>query len=97
LRRLAGRFRITETPTSVQVVVLPGIDSCSRRGAKDAPKYKDYILPVVFTKRLCDAEIHLGNDGMAEKLSAILGNRWYKKVLIALHRLLPKEKTISRL
>lgn len=26
--------------------------ACSIRGAKDAPKYKDYILPLVFTKRL---------------------------------------------
>ena len=28
--------------------------ACSIRGAKDAPKYKDYILPPIFTKRLCD-------------------------------------------
>jgi len=28
--------------------------ACSIRGAKDAPKFKDYILPLVFTKRLCD-------------------------------------------
>jgi len=28
--------------------------ACSIRGAKDAPKYKDYILPLTFTKRLCD-------------------------------------------
>ncbi len=28
--------------------------ACSIRGAKDAPKYKDYILPLVFAKRLCD-------------------------------------------
>src|SRR5712691_4019010 len=27
--------------------------ACSIRGAKDAPKYKDYILPLIFTKRLC--------------------------------------------
>src|SRR5438093_13302534 len=26
----------------------------SIRGAKDAPKYKDYILPLIFAKRLCD-------------------------------------------
>ena len=24
------------------------------RGAKDAPKYKEFILPLIFTKRLCD-------------------------------------------
>ncbi len=29
--------------------------ACSIRGAKDAPKYKDYILPLIFTKRLCEA------------------------------------------
>jgi len=28
--------------------------ACSIRGAKDAPKFKDYILPLVFTKRHCD-------------------------------------------
>ena len=28
--------------------------ACSIRGAKDAPKYKDYNLPLVFAKRLCD-------------------------------------------
>jgi len=26
--------------------------ACSIRGAKDAPKYKEYILPLIFTKRL---------------------------------------------
>ena len=28
--------------------------ACAIRGEKDAPKYKDYILPLVFVKRLCD-------------------------------------------
>jgi len=28
--------------------------ACSIRGAKDTPKYKDFILPLIFTKRLCD-------------------------------------------
>lgn len=28
--------------------------ACSIRGAKDAPKYKDYILPLIFAKRLCN-------------------------------------------
>jgi len=35
--------------------------ACSIRGAKDAPKYKDYILPLIFAKRLCDVfddELH---------------------------------------
>ena len=28
--------------------------ACSIRGAKDAPKYKVFILPLIFAKRLCD-------------------------------------------
>jgi type I restriction-modification system DNA methylase subunit len=28
--------------------------ACSIRGAKDAPKFKDFILPLIFSKRLCD-------------------------------------------
>ena len=28
--------------------------ACSIRGAADAPKYKEFILPLVFAKRLCD-------------------------------------------
>jgi len=28
--------------------------ACSIRGAADAPKYKDFILPLIFVKRLCD-------------------------------------------
>lgn len=50
--------------------------ACSIRGAKDAPKYKDYILPLIFTKRLCDVfddEINriakeVGSRGKAFKL-----------------------------
>ena len=28
--------------------------ACSIRGAKDAAKYKEFILPLIFTKRLCN-------------------------------------------
>jgi len=28
--------------------------ACSIRGAKDAAKYKEFILPLIFTRRLCD-------------------------------------------
>lgn len=52
--------------------------ACSIRGAKDAPKYKDFILPLIFTKRLCDVfddEINriakeVGNREKAFKLAA---------------------------
>ena len=43
--------------------------ACSIRGAQDAPKYKDYILPLIFVKRLCDVfddEI----DRIAEKVKS---------------------------
>lgn len=28
--------------------------ACAIRGVQDAPKYKDFILPLIFVKRLCD-------------------------------------------
>ena len=28
--------------------------ACSIRGAKDAPKFKEFILPLIFAKRMCD-------------------------------------------
>jgi type I restriction enzyme M protein len=28
--------------------------ACSIRGAKDVSKFKEFILPLIFTKRLCD-------------------------------------------
>ena len=28
--------------------------ACSIRGAQDAPKYKNFILPLIFAKRMCD-------------------------------------------
>ena len=43
--------------------------ACSIRGAQDAPKFKDFILPLVFVKRLCDVfddEI----DRIAEKVGS---------------------------
>jgi len=50
--------------------------ACSIRGPIDAPKYKDYIIPLIFYKRLCDVyedEIkrlaeEFGNEEIAEKL-----------------------------
>ena len=28
--------------------------ACSSRGAKDAPKFRDCIFPLIFTKRMCE-------------------------------------------
>ncbi|MCP1715466.1 type I restriction enzyme M protein [Methanocalculus alkaliphilus] len=50
--------------------------ACSIRGAADAPKYKDFILPLIFAKRLCDVyddEINriAGKVGSRKKAFAI--------------------------
>jgi type I restriction enzyme M protein len=42
--------------------------ACSIRGAKEAAKYKDFILPLVFTKRLCDVF-----DDEIERIASGLG------------------------
>ena len=44
--------------------------ACSIRGAKDAPKYKDYILPLIFAKRLCDVY-----DDELNRIAAEVGSR----------------------
>jgi type I restriction enzyme M protein len=44
--------------------------ACSIRGAKDAPKYKDYILPLIFTKRLCDVF-----DDELDRIAGEVGSR----------------------
>lgn len=43
--------------------------ACSIRGAVDAPKFKDYILPLIFTKRLSDVF-----EDEVKKLSDEFGN-----------------------
>lgn len=44
--------------------------ACSIRGAIDAPKFKDYILPLIFIKRLSDVF-----DDEIERLTETFGNR----------------------
>lgn len=44
--------------------------ACSIHGAIDAPKYKDFILPLVFTKRLCDVY-----DDEINRIAKEVGNR----------------------
>ena len=44
--------------------------ACSIRGAQDAAKYKDYILPLIFTKRLCDVF-----DDEVNRIAAEIGSR----------------------
>jgi type I restriction enzyme M protein len=52
--------------------------ACSIRGAKDAPKYKDYILPLIFTKRLCDVY-----DDELNRIAAEVGSRQKAFQLVA--------------
>lgn len=46
------RSNLPEKPKSLESWIWDA--ACSIRGAKDAPNYKEYILPLIFTKRLCD-------------------------------------------
>jgi len=53
--------------------------ACSIRGAADAAKFKDYILPLIFVKRLCDVfddEIDRIAENLSKKSGAVsLSNR----------------------
>ncbi len=44
--------------------------ACSIHGAVDAPKYKDFILPLIFVKRLCDVF-----DDEINRIAAEVGSR----------------------
>ncbi|MCP4570637.1 MAG: SAM-dependent DNA methyltransferase [FCB group bacterium] len=45
-------MRVTKNDKSLESWIWDA--ACSIRGAQDAPKYKEFILPLVFAKRLCD-------------------------------------------
>lgn len=48
--------------------------ACAIRGAQDAPKYKDFILPLIFVKRLCDVfddEVQRISDKIGDKRKAL--------------------------
>jgi type I restriction enzyme M protein len=53
--------------------------ACSIRGAQDAPKYKDFILPLVFTKRLCDVF-----DDEVDRIAEKVGSRGKAFKLVAM-------------
>ena len=52
--------------------------ACSIRGAQDAPKYKDFILPLVFAKRLCDVF-----DDEVNRIAEQVGSRHKAFALVA--------------
>ncbi len=59
--------------------------ACAIRGAQDAPKYKDYILPLIFVKRLCDVF-----DDEVERVTEKVGKK--EKAL----KLIEKDRKITR-
>lgn len=56
--------------------------ACSIRGAKDASKYKEYILPLIFVKRLCD----IFDDEIARISTEIQWTKTKARKLIELDR-----------
>jgi hypothetical protein len=67
--------------------------ACSIRGAKDAPKYKDFILPLIFTKRLCDVF-----DDELNRIAVEIGSRAKAFQLVKLdwHKVTDKKKAMVR-
>ena len=66
-RKRASRADVLTTKSMEQMLWSA---ACSIRGEKDAPKFKDYILPLVFVKRLSDVF-----DDEAERLAETYGDR----------------------
>jgi type I restriction enzyme M protein len=59
--------------------------ACAIRGAQDAPKYKDFILPLIFVKRLCDVF-----DDELERVTKSVGTK--EKAL----KLIAKDRKLTR-
>ncbi|MBW2036338.1 MAG: N-6 DNA methylase [Deltaproteobacteria bacterium] len=66
-RRRANREDLLTTKSMEQMLWSA---ACSIRGEKDAPKFKDYILPLIFIKRLSDVF-----EDEVERLSETYGDR----------------------
>ncbi|HUV37479.1 MAG TPA: type I restriction-modification system subunit M N-terminal domain-containing protein, partial [Patescibacteria group bacterium] len=66
-RRRASKEDLLTTKSMEQMLWS---SACSIRGEKDAPKFKDYILPIVFIKRLSDVF-----EDEVERLSETYGDR----------------------
>jgi type I restriction enzyme M protein len=74
----------TTTTTEAKQARVKSLESwiwgaaCSIRGAQDAPKYKDFILPLIFAKRLCDVY-----DDEVDRIAKEVGSRKKALALIA--------------
>lgn len=60
----------SQSPTTKPMEQMLWDAACSIRGEKDAPKFKDYLLPLLFLKRLSDVF-----DDEVERLSEDYGDR----------------------
>ena len=68
--RRRSRRRRTATPSTKPMEQMLWDAACSIRGQKDAPKFKDYLLPLLFLKRLSDVF-----DDEIERLAEEYGDR----------------------
>src|SRR5215208_6630694 len=66
-RRGVGRSKVLGTRSMEQMLWDA---ACSIRGEKDAPKFKDYLLPLLFIKRLSDVF-----DDEIQRLAETYGDR----------------------
>ena len=72
-RRRRGR-RAAATPSTKSMEQMLWDAACSIRGEKDAPKFKDYLLPLLFLKRLSDVfddEIDRLSDEYGDRAAAL--------------------------
>ena len=75
--RRRSRRRGTPVPSTKSMEQMLWDAACSIRGEKDAPKFKDYLLPLLFLKRLSDVfddEINrladeYGDRGVAQEIA----------------------------
>ena len=65
-----SRRRSTSVPTTKPMEQMLWDAACSIRGEKDAAKFKDYLLPLLFLKRLSDVF-----DDEIERLAEEFGDR----------------------
>ena len=68
--RRRSRRRKADVPTTKPMEQMLWDAACSIRGAKDAAKYKDYLLPLLFLKRLSDVF-----DDEIDRLAQEFGDR----------------------
>ena len=68
--RRRSRRRSTSVPTTKPMEQMLWDAACSIRGEKDASKFKDYLLPLLFLKRLSDVF-----DDEIERLAEEFGDR----------------------